>query len=139
MSSIWSCFASFSIRTFRELKDYVISMKSDKDEAPKEGEADVAKVTVLDAKNFEDSIKTGKLVIFNIYCNIFMFFISSMIFEQLLLDKIYFRCNIRKILCSMVRTLQKVSPNLGRVSSQICWQRGSNYCKGWLHCRRQCK
>merc|ERR1712168_520756 len=46
-------------RTFRELKDYVVSMKSDKDEAPKEGEADVAKVTVLDAKNFDDSIKTG--------------------------------------------------------------------------------
>jgi len=46
-------------RTFRELKDYVISMKSDKDEAPKEEEADVAKVAVLDAKTFEDSIKTG--------------------------------------------------------------------------------
>ena len=51
---------SFTYRTFRELKDYVVSMKSDKDEAPKEGEADVAKVTVLDAKNFDDSIKTGK-------------------------------------------------------------------------------
>ena len=42
-------------------------MKSDKDEAPKEGEADVAKVTVLDAKNFDDSIKTGKYGIFNIH------------------------------------------------------------------------
>ena len=48
-------------RTFRELKDYVVSMKSDKDEAPKEEEADVAKVAVLDAKTFEDSIKTGIL------------------------------------------------------------------------------
>ena len=48
-------------RTFRELKDYVISMKSDKDEAPKEEEADVAKVAVLDAKTFEDSVKTGNL------------------------------------------------------------------------------
>ena len=48
-------------RTFRELKDYVVSMKSDKDEAPKEEEADVAKVAVLDAKTFEDSIKTGML------------------------------------------------------------------------------
>ena len=56
----------FTHRTFRELKDYVVSMKSDKDEAPKEGEADVAKVTVLDAKNFDDSIKTGKYGIFNI-------------------------------------------------------------------------
>jgi len=46
-------------RTFRELKDYVVSMKSDKDEAASEGEAEVAKVAVLDAKNFEDSIKTG--------------------------------------------------------------------------------
>ena len=36
-------------------------MKSDKDEAASEGEAEVAKVAVLDAKNFEDSIKTGKL------------------------------------------------------------------------------
>ena len=36
-------------------------MKSDKDEAATEGEAEVAKVAVLDAKTFEDSIKTGKL------------------------------------------------------------------------------
>ena len=49
-------------------------MKSDKDEAPKEGEADVAKVTVLDAKNFDDSIKTGKYGIFNILFQMAMFF-----------------------------------------------------------------
>ena len=64
---------SFTHRTFRELKDYVVSMKSDKDEAPKEGEADVAKVTVLDAKNFDDSIKTGKSEVFNILFRVIPF------------------------------------------------------------------
>ena len=68
-------------------------MKSDKDEAPKEGEADVAKVTVLDAKNFDDSIKTGKSEIFNIQLRVISFFWVR--FEAIIFDKIHFRCNIR--------------------------------------------
>ena len=53
----------FTSRTFRELKDYIISMKSEKDEASDdgEGEAAPASVAVLDGKNFEETIKTGRL------------------------------------------------------------------------------
>ena len=85
---------SFTLRTFRELKDYVVSMKSDKDEAPKEGEADVAKVTVLDAKNFDDSIKTGKsgIILTSVSRDIQDFWVR---FETIIFDKINFRCNIR--------------------------------------------
>lgn len=47
-------------RAFNELKDYVVSMKSDKDEAPEEkADAAPANVAVLDGKSFEESIKTG--------------------------------------------------------------------------------
>ena len=69
-------------------------MKSDKDEAPKEGEADVAKVTVLDAKNFDDSIKTGKSEIFNILLRVISFDFWLR-FKAIIFDKIHFRCNIR--------------------------------------------
>ena len=50
----------FYQRAFNELKDYVVSMKSDKDEAPEEkADAAPANVAVLDGKSFEESIKTG--------------------------------------------------------------------------------
>ena len=69
-------------------------MKSDKDEDPKEGEADVAKVTVLDAKNFDDSIKTGKSIIFNHMFQVILF-LFWMRFEAIIFVTINCRCNIR--------------------------------------------
>ena len=51
----------FYHRTLSEFKDYVVSMKSDKDAAPEGEKADAAPATVavLDGKSFEESIKTG--------------------------------------------------------------------------------
>ena len=48
-------------RTFREMRDFVNSMKSEKDMGSEDGKVkDAAKVTMLDAKTFEDAIKAGK-------------------------------------------------------------------------------
>jgi len=47
-------------RTFKDLKDYVVSMKGEKNTDSEDGNVDeTPKVVLLDTKNFEDSIKTG--------------------------------------------------------------------------------
>lgn len=48
-------------RVFKDLKEYVVSMKGEKDTGSDEGKIpdDTVKVTILDANNFEASIKTG--------------------------------------------------------------------------------
>ena len=57
MSKILPCIN----RTFRELKDFVVSMKGEKEESSDDGKIpkEVAKVTLLDAGTFEESIKSG--------------------------------------------------------------------------------
>ena len=51
----------FIFRTFKDLKDYVVSMKGEKNTDSEDGNVDeTPKVVLLDTKNFEDSIKTGK-------------------------------------------------------------------------------
>ena len=43
------------------MRDFVNSMKSEKDMGSEDGKVkDAAKVTMLDAKTFEDAIKAGK-------------------------------------------------------------------------------
>jgi len=46
-------------RTFKDLKEYVVSMKGEKDSGSDDGKAEIPKVALLDAKNFEESVKTG--------------------------------------------------------------------------------
>ena len=48
-------------RTFKDLKEYVVSMKGEKDSGSDDGKAEIPKVSLLDAKNFEESVKTGNL------------------------------------------------------------------------------
>ena len=48
-------------RTFKDLKEYVVSMKGEKDSGSDDGKAEIPKVALLDAKNFEESVKTGNL------------------------------------------------------------------------------
>ena len=48
-------------RTFKDLKEYVVSMKGEKDSGSDDGKAEIPKVALLDAKNFEESVKTGNV------------------------------------------------------------------------------
>merc|ERR1712183_571794 len=46
-------------RTLKDLKEYVVSMNGEKNSGSDDGKAEIQKVTLLDAKNFEESVKSG--------------------------------------------------------------------------------